>query len=272
MRIFSAFVLLLAGASAAHAADVTDVVPGHPGVTFEMLLKQVMPDLAKGTDGHWSSTHLPHLRGYDGKVEEGAELSFDDVQALTLREAGHTRLALVTGDSQTDSGFSAILAVYDTATPVPKLMDYMDVGGDRFVALGDPRTLAIAPDTDALMINNNHFNSNENYSQDTAYFLNHGRIDSAFSQFTLNEGFCGYEERQVPTYTVHDDKGARFRAITISVLQTIKHTDETCDDGSKILPAGSHTYADTLYWDAHRNAYVSRSNNLSHLIQQPPDQ
>ena len=271
MRIFeAAFCAALLAASAANAADVTDPVPGHPGVTFETLLKQVMPDLAKDANGNWTSKTLPHLRGTDDKEEPDAELSFNDVQVIQVKEDGHARLLVLTGDSQTDSGFSAVLVAFDPSTPKPKLLDYMDVGGDRFVGLGSPPTLAIGPDTDAVIININHFNSNENYSQDTPIFLHGGRLNAAFTQFTLNEGFCGYEERQVPVYSVRDDKGAAFRAILVSVTQTVRHTDETCDEGTKIPKASKHTYTDVYRWDAKKGAYVSHTNAMGHLIQ--PDQ
>ena len=271
MRIFEvAFCAALLAASAARAEDVDAAVPGHPGLTYAALLKQVMPDLAKDADGNWSSKTLPHLRGLDGKPETDAEIAFNEITALTLKEAGRERLVVLTGDSRTGSGFSAVLAAFDVTSPKPLLVDFVDVGGDRFVGLGSPATLAIAPDSDAVMIDNNHFNSNENYSQDTLLFLDHGRFNVALTQFTLNEGFCGYEERQVPVYAVRDDKGARFRVIAVSVTQTIKHTDETCDEGTKIPKASKHTYTDIYRWDAGKNAYVSHTNAMRHLLQ--PDQ
>ncbi|HJW39777.1 MAG TPA: hypothetical protein VJ476_00960 [Rhizomicrobium sp.] len=273
MRIFEAriaVVTFLALVPAAHAEDVTDAVPGHPGVTYETLLRQAMPDLAKSTDGHWTSSKLMRLRGLDGKPETDADLAFDDITPIKLREGGHERLAVLTGDSQTGSGFSAVLAVFDAAPATPKLLDYMDVGGDRFVGLGSPKTLAIAADSDAVIVDNNHFNSNQNYSQDTILYLDRGRLRVAFTQFTLNSGFCGYEERQVPVYSVHDVKGSKYRAISVSVTQTVTRSDETCDEGTKILKASKHTYTDVYSWDAKKNDFVTHTNAMKALMQ--PDE
>ncbi|HWD26061.1 MAG TPA: hypothetical protein VG387_02755 [Rhizomicrobium sp.] len=271
MRISDAtLAFLLLGAASAHAESITDAVPSHPGVTYEALLRQAMPDLAKGADGHWSSKSLPHLRGTDGKLETGAELDFDDVSPILLKENGRVRLLVMTGDSQTDSGFSAILAAFDADQRVPKLLDDMDVGGDRFVMFGSPRTLPIGAGSEALIVNTNHFNSNQNYSQDTLLYLRGGKLRVALSQFTFNSGFCGYEERQVPVYAARDDKDAAYRAIVVTVTQTVTHTDESCDEGTKIPKASKHTYTNVYRWDAKKTDYVLPHDAMKPLI--APDQ
>lgn len=249
--------LLLAGLTGTQATEVTDMVPGHPGITYEMLLKQALPSLAEDKDGNWTALGLQTLRGTDGKIEKDTDLSFGDISVLSVKEGGRKRLLLLSGDSRADGSFSAILAAYDDTVPTPKLLDFLDAGGDRFVLFSSPPALAIAPGTDAFLVDVNHFNSNQNYSDETIYYLDGGRLKVATSQFTLNQGMCGYEMRQVPVYAVHDDKGAKYRAISISVTQTTTHTDETCDEGTKLPKAGKVTYTDVYRWDAKKNAYVT---------------
>ncbi len=246
----------------AQASDITDPVPGHPGVTYEMLLKQVMPDLAKDAGDNWTGT-VAKLRGTDGKPGVDTPLTFGDVSALTVKEGGRKRLLILTGDSQSDSGFDAVLAAFDERL---KLLDAMDVGGDRFVMLGSPPLLEIAPGTDAFIANSNHFNSNQNYTIETILFLDGGKLQVALSQFTLNQGMCGYEMRQNPVYKVRDDKGAKYRAIVDSVTQVVTHTDEECDEGTVLPKAGSHTYTEVYRWDAKKNAYVTHTNAMRHLM------
>src|ERR1017187_8714932 len=89
---------LLSSSIPATAADLSDPVPGHPGVTYEMLLKQVVPDLTKDKDGLWTSSNVPHLRGTDGKTDSETDLAFKDIETLTVKEAGRQRLLLLTGD------------------------------------------------------------------------------------------------------------------------------------------------------------------------------
>jgi hypothetical protein len=264
MRISSLAVLAALLAVPAYAADITDAVPGHPGVTFASLLKAAVPGLSKDKSGNWTAG--TELRGTDGKTT-GTDLSFNSVEALTVKEHGRSRLILLTGDSQTDGSFSAILAAYDDTAKRPKLLDLMDGGGDRFVGFSTPRMLAIAPDSDAFLVNVNHFNSNQNYTDETIYYLDGGKLRVALSLFTLNEGSCGYEMRQVPSYKVREDKGARFNAIVVSVTQTTTHNGEECDAGTKLPKAGSVTYTDVYWYDAKKNDYVARSNNLAKLIQ-----
>ncbi|HEY4941386.1 MAG TPA: hypothetical protein VII56_08150 [Rhizomicrobium sp.] len=161
--VFFATLFCLA-ASPAIADAVTDPVPGHPGITFEILLKQVMPDLAGDKDGTWTGT-VAALRGTDDKPGVDTQLAFGDVSALAVTEGGRKRLLILTGDSRSDSGFDAVLAAFDDTGPRPRFLDDMDVGGDRFVMSGSPPLLAIASGTDAFIVNSNHFNSNQNYTE-----------------------------------------------------------------------------------------------------------
>src|SRR6516164_486516 len=80
--------VLIAG-SAARAAELSELVPGHPGVTYGALLKQVMPAMQKNADGGWDSGPVKHLRDLDGKPVKELEISFKSVDATTVREDGH---------------------------------------------------------------------------------------------------------------------------------------------------------------------------------------
>src|SRR5262249_47585511 len=57
MRISSgaALAAVLIAGRAAQADELSDGVPGHPGVTYGALLKQVMPGMQKNADGGWDS-------------------------------------------------------------------------------------------------------------------------------------------------------------------------------------------------------------------------
>src|ERR1700749_415315 len=99
MRTSSLAVLVTLLAVPAHAADITDAVPGHPGVTFASLLKAAVPGLTNDKSGNWTAG--TELRGTDGKTT-ATDLSFNSVEALTAKEHGRPRLILLTGDSQID--------------------------------------------------------------------------------------------------------------------------------------------------------------------------
>jgi hypothetical protein len=267
MRTSSVALLFALSWAGVQADGIGDAVPGHPGATYVALLKQAVPGLVKDKTGNWNAT--ANLHGTDGKVTS-VDLSFNSVEALTIDDGGRKRLILLTGNSQTNGSFSAILAAYDDTTRKARLLDVMDGGGDRFVSFSTPRTLKIAAESDAFLVNVNHFNSSQGYTEETIYYLDRGRLKVALPQFTLNEAGCGYEMRQVPTYTVLNEKAARFRPISVSVTQTVTHTDETCDAGTKIPKAGKNTYTDIFRFDNVKNAYAAHTNALSHLMK--PDE
>src|SRR5262249_39583811 len=106
----AALAAVLIVGSAAQADELSDEGPGHPGVTYGALLKQVMPGMQKNADGGWDSGPVKHFRDLDGKRVQELELSFKSVTATTVREDGHKRLLLMTDENSGGSGFDAVLA------------------------------------------------------------------------------------------------------------------------------------------------------------------
>ena len=112
---------------------MTDRVPGHPGVTYQMLLKQIGTDITKDSSGVWTIGGIRNFRGLGpSKDPLSTEVSFKDLQIIHVREDGRARLLLFTNESGGDNGFDTLLAAYDDTGKVPKLVDYINVGGDRF--------------------------------------------------------------------------------------------------------------------------------------------
>jgi hypothetical protein len=62
------------------AEDITASVPGHPGLTYETLLKLAMPDMTKNTDGGWDSGPLRNFRGLDDKPAQSEAKPPEDLQ------------------------------------------------------------------------------------------------------------------------------------------------------------------------------------------------
>lgn len=270
MKLVTLTVGTLLLASSAHAADLTDPVPGHPGVTYERLLKQAMPGLTANDDGTWSSGPLRHFHDLDGKPAQSEdkppqplEISFKRVDTLTVREGGHRRLLLLTQDNEGGTGFDAVLAAYDDETKVPKFLDYVDAGRDRFNGIGE--VVHLSPATDAFVATSSHSNSNQSYEMVTPLFLRGGRFQSIASLFIYGESRCSYSMTQDRSFTVRPRAGSGYGDVVGRVTITVQPGDTDCDDSVKPPKPGKRVVADTWHWDAKKNAFAGSTGALDRL-------
>ncbi len=255
---------ILLSAAAAWATEVTDAVPGHPGVTYQKLLTQIMPDLAKNKDGNWTSSDFANLLDMDGKPSDATDITFSDIETKVVRDAGKKRILVLTGQNMRE-GFSAILGVFDDTAKVPKLLDYRDVGGDRSNDFRD-QLLALSPDTDAFLIDSNHLNAGESFESNTILYLDHGKLREATNLFTYGLANCEYTLAETPSITTRPDPGHAFNAIVLRATQVVTHSGDDCGAGLKVPKKQNRTFTDTYHWDAKKKAFVPATNSLAGLI------
>ncbi|MBV9991853.1 MAG: hypothetical protein JOZ72_11230 [Alphaproteobacteria bacterium] len=264
MRL-SGLVLVLALGAAARAEQLTDAVPGHPGITYGDLMKQVIPDLEPQDGGRWSGTDIPALAGPDGNPDQN-DLSggfvFSSVDVLKVREAGKSRILLLTGGTETDS-FAEILAAFDDEATVPKLLDLVDIGVDRFTNFGDaPQKLSEADDL--FVLDNSHSNSNQEYLIADLMFLRDGRFRRAAEVMTLSERLCTHEMRETSKVATKARRGAVYRDVDVAVTQETTLTDLDCGDARRPKP-GRKVWRDVFRWDPAKREFVSRTDRLGDL-------
>lgn len=265
MRLIG-LVLVLALAGVARAEQLSDEVPGHAGITYGDLMKQVIPDLEPQDGGGWTGTDIPALMDLGGNPDEN-DLSggfvFTSVDVLKVKEAGKSRILLLTDGTQTDS-FAEILAAFDDEATLPKLLDLLDVGGDRFTSFGE--TAALGDGTDLFEIDNSHSNSDQSYLDTALVFLRDGRFKRVASASAFGERTCTHEMTQTPKFKTVARQGAPYRDIEVSVTQETTLTDLDCGDTSGERPKpGKTVWRDVFRWDAARGAFVSKTDRLGAL-------
>jgi hypothetical protein len=122
---------LAALAPAASAADLTDPVPGHPGVTAFDLAKLVVTDLAKGPDGASGHTVVPfrHIEGKDmlAPPEDPVTLGTPPVDMAAVPGRADRVLALIDMGASDGNVEEAELLALVGFDPQPKLLDVVEV-------------------------------------------------------------------------------------------------------------------------------------------------
>ena len=266
MRISGCTVLaaVLIAWSAAESAELSDAVPGHPGVTYGALLKQVMPGMQKKAHGGWDSGPVKHVRDLDGKPVKELAISFKSVDATTVREDGHKRLLLMTQENSGGSGFDAVLAAYDLDAKTPRFLDHVDAGRDQWNGISST-LIPLSAATDAFIVFSSHSNSNQSYEMVTPLFLRRGRFHEIASLFVYGERMCSYDRRQEARYATRPDKGAQYNAFVMTFTIETTPGESDCGEGQRPPPYSKTAVSDTWRWNAKQGAFVATTGVLDKL-------
>jgi hypothetical protein len=259
---------LAALANAASAADLTDAVPGHPGVTAFDLAKLVVTDLVTSPDG--ATGHkmvgLRHIEGKDmlAPPEDPVVLGVPPIDMAAVPGRADRVLALIDlggSDGNVEEAAALALVGFD---PKPKLLDVVEVGNDRWTAMDTDHMQVLAAGSPLIVVDSGHWNSNESYDSTDLIFLRGDRFQLIDTMFTFNESFCAYDRAEEPTYRTIAGPGA-YRALEVSVKETVKLTGEDGCTDQKPPPAGVHIYAGVYRWDPAKRRFVVHSKALDTL-------
>lgn len=274
IRTLPILALALAGLAAkpALAADaplpeLTDAVPGHPGVTIEDLLKQAAPDLHdQGNDvvGHVREP-LRHLAGkdYAGDLDDPQVFTMPEMK--TFEAGGRRYLAVMVdiGGMEAMVAGATLLALYDDA-PKPRLLDMVNVGVDKDTSFDDP-VIRLGPHDQALVTYSEHFNSDETYAGRLIAFVRGGRWRLLDNIGTYSLHTCGYERDETPVFTSRPDPGRAYWQVRVDMqVKTTRDPTEDCGDQKMPRPGLLH-YRAVYRWDATRGRFVDTVNGLKAL-------
>ena len=257
----------LCGAGLARGADLTDGVPGHPGLTYFNLMKLVVTDLTPGgADGATGHALVPFPRdgGKDTKADQPDTITLKSVEVMPIPgEPSRVVLLADLGPQEGDVADADVLALF-TLAPTPRLLDIMAVGTDRFVCLCGDKPVMLAPSVPLILISSEHDNSNQSYQSTEMIFLRGDKFQSIGSVFAFGDATCSYRRTQTPDFKTLASPGP-YRALRVTVSEEVTAPGDRCGENHK--PPRTHTtiYQATYRWDARRGRFVTRSKELKRL-------
>lgn len=263
--------LALAAPAVARAAmvDVAAAVPGHPGVTYLDLLRQVVPDLANNAANHQVEGSLDkplrHIAGKDDGGDPPDPIVVGIVEAVRIQAGGRPRLALLAdlGHSDDRVAGTSVLALFDDA-PRPHLLDAVDVAMDRDTSFSEHERLRLGPSDDAVVAYSEHSNSSQTYGFHTLIFVRADRWALLKQVFTLSSRACGWLKTEEPTFAVRPDPGRPYGQVDVTVRAAVTNDPtEGCDEPAP--RPGVRTYRATYRWDARQGRFTTPSTALERL-------
>lgn len=242
-------------------------VPGHPGVTYEALVKQVLPDLKPGEDGRWTTEGVT-LRKTEGEAEPSGPGELGTVDVYDFRSGGRDLTLMVIGDFA-GQGYLHIVAVFDpAANGAPRLIDAVNVGIDR-LTLTRP-FLFLTGDETGLVFDSSYPALERVDTATQVVMLHEGKLKHVLLERTNQLMGCGLRVEQIPELSVVPDAAAPYNAISFGVEQDVRLIDEDCGDVPvpDVTP-GTRRFTDIFHWDAATASYVAETNNRAGLVKAP---
>jgi hypothetical protein len=261
----------MAGSSRAGAIDPTDHVAGHPTVTYFDLVKKIVTDLdslpAHGEPTAHAIVPYRHIEGQHAKTVPAGPVAIQLLTALTIRTQGKSRLALMAdlGPSDGDVTEFTLLALFDM-TEQPKLLDVVEVGGDRLTGFTDKPLLPLGRGSDLIVVDSDHFNSNEDFVGTEFLFVRNDRFQLVGSLFTFDERICTLVRTQLPVIRTLPNAGSSYRRIHVAVREKLALQDGSADCGDEKVPRPfTRTLHETYRWNARRQKFEVTSSDLKKL-------
>lgn len=272
-RILAGLIGLLAlpvagGATAATIFPPDTPVPGHPGLTYLDLLRQVIPDLATDPGDHQIHGHmsapLRHLAGPDHGGDPPDPVTVTLVDVRTIRAGGQPRLVVMADLGTTGVESTTLVALYDDSR-TPKLLDKVDVGLDRDTGFSEQGPLTLGPGDNALISYSEHFNTSQTYQAWLLLFVRHDRFALIDTQYALASRACGWSREETPVFSTRPDPGRPYRRVVITVREKlVRDGADGCGDDPIPRP-DHHLYRAEFRWNPATRRFETRSTDLKRL-------
>lgn len=250
-----------------------DAVPGHPGLTYQALVRQAAPDLALNTDDNQVEGHLAkpprHLAGadYEGDPGDPAVLGF--IQDERILVGGKKRLVLLAdlGGKEGRVEGLALLMLFDDEGKRPKLLDAADVGLDKGTGFPARQSvLPLGPGDAALVTYSEHDDADLTMG---AYMIVSPIGDrlSLVGWFDLtSEKLCSWNGIESASFATAPDAGRPYRQIEATAKAVFTHTGETGCNDEQLPKAATHVFGGAWRWNAATRRFEAAKSTLNGLV------
>jgi hypothetical protein len=281
---FLVIACLLSWTASARAGLVkpSDPVAGHSRLTYFDLMRMVVTDLAPENADEEATAHqivdYRHIEGKNAKTVPAGPVAIKYLEPIDIHAGGRSRLVLMADLGPSDEAVAefVLLALFDIGGKIggkigdkPKLLDVVEVGTDRLTGFTDKPLLPLGHGSDLIVVDSDHFNSDEDFVNTELIFVRDDRFQLAQALYTFNDKTCTYQLTEWPVVRTVSDRGRRYRAIVLTVPEKVALQPGFADCGDDKVPRPFvRSFRATYRWDPHRRAFVTASGNLAKLAKE----
>lgn len=248
-----------------------DTVPGHPGLTYADLVRQVAPDLRLNADDHRVEGHFKmpprHLAGevFQGEPSEPAVLGF--IEDKRIRVGGKKRIALLAdlGGKEGRIESLALLMLFDDEGGTPKLLDAADVGIDKDTGFADQAVLPLGSGDSALVTWSEHGAAGLAMGGYMIVSPVGDRLAMVAQVPLTSESLCGWKAIETAHFGTASDPGGPLHRIEATVTVRISHTGQDgCNDEHQPA-AATHIFHAAWGWNPDSRRFEPSASTLDGL-------
>jgi len=230
-------------------------------------LKLLLPSLRARADRRLESPDVRdfhHIDGDDAYVPPPPLLHVTDLAARDVVEHGKPRLLVLVGVDPPEGALGmALLALIDPG-PQPRLLDLVDVAGDRETYFDDSVRVKIAADADLIGIVSAHLSAGEDAALADLIYVRDDRLLRLAQIGRQSLSGCGFETRQTWALAALPGRGAEFDSLQVTVTETVKRTPDDCGAQKPPKP-GCSVWRTVFKWDAKKLIFRPLSRDLDAL-------
>lgn len=248
-----------------------DAVPGHPGLTYQDLVRQAVPDLEGSADGTSVEGHFRrpprHLGGKDFEGDPSDPAVLGMIEDRRILVGGKKRLVLLAdlGGKEGRVEGLALLMLFDDTGAKPRLLDAADVGLDKENGFADQSALPLGPGDTALVTYGDHSDSDITLSGYMIVSTVGDRLAMVDWFRVYSEGLCSWQGSEDPHFTTAPDPGRPYRQIVATVKAAFTHTGaDGCTD-EQLPKAGTRVYRGEWRWSAAKRRFEAVGRALDGL-------
>ena len=251
--------------------DAGDKVPDHPGLTYEDLVRQAVPDLALSPDDHRVEGHFKtaprNLAGdeFQGDPVEPAVLgSIEDKRILV---GGKRRMALLADLGGKDGRVEglALLMLFDDSGPTPKLLDMADVGIDKDTAFADQAVLPLGPGDSALVTWSEHDDADLTEGGYLIVSPIGDRLAMVGRIELTSESLCSWKGLESVRFATAPDPAAPYNRIIATAKAVFTRTGQDGCNDEQHPAAATHVYTGAWRWSPVHQRFEPAQSTLGGL-------
>lgn len=263
--------LAMAGDMSFFPSDINTAVPGHPGLVYFDLLKQLVPDLkpnetiAKGTTMAPVRHVMGPFMGAGGIAKLPDQITFGSFQTRIGTFEGQQRILILTGVGAGDVQDAPTLLMAFSADAEPKLIDALDVALDKTTSFGLPEPVAIGPEDQAVLTTSRHTDGDVTYLADALLFMHDGKFEPVILVPRLEKVGCGFQWTQpIRIEAQKPAKPGPYSDIKLTVTDTGALLENNCEQSRGEAPF-SKEYSALFQWDAKTASFIADTSELDDL-------
>jgi hypothetical protein len=197
-----------------------------------------------------------HIDGRSALTALPDPIDLDTISIETIKISGRLSRIVALLDLGQAEGFVADVALLCLFAlhAAPRLLDVVEVGNDRWTAIGRAMPPMLASGSPLIEVVSGHTNSNQSYDCHELTFIRGNRFRLIDSIFTMNERYCAFQRMNNVSISVVPDRGP-MRAVRVAVRMVTTLSGEDCGSDPHPLRAGARVYIGTWHWDTVRDRY-----------------